>query len=403
MNADNKKVSLWYLIKTFLKIGSISFGGFMALVSVVQKQVVEKDKAIKNEDVLDGISLATILPGPVSVNVVTYIGYKLRGIKGAIVSLLSIVLPSFILIVGLSYFYFKYGNIPLVDKIFAGIYPTIIAIILTVAINIGKKSIKDYKQVIICILSILALFFLSGYETTLIIIILSGFAGYFIYKKEINNKLKDEGFIKNHFSSKEIVKLFVTIAILIAVFVFFVLASQFQFAGKYKLISIFSTFGKMGITLLGGGYVFIPMIHDVIVLKLGWLTNKEFADGIAMGQITPGPIMISSTFIGYKVMHFWGAVAATIGMFCMPGMLMIICSKYYLIINKSEVIKVSLKGIRAAVLGMILAAIFVLSKSVEINLFSIVVFIIVFLLNYFKNIDTVILVIFSAFAGYLFA
>lgn len=393
-------ISLWYLIKTFLKIGSTSFGGFMSLISIVQKQVVEKDKVIKNEDVLDGISLATILPGPVAVNVVTYIGYKLRGFIGAIVSMVAIILPSFILMIVLSYFYFKYGKMLIIEKFFLGIFPCIIAIILSVSIDMGKKSIKDFKQLIICIISAVSLIFFSGYLTTLIIIFIAGLIGYFLYKKDFKLNSSEHIYLKK--SKTEIFKILIPVFLLILIFIFFLISPKFGFGDQSKLVSLFTTFGGMGVTLLGGGYVFIPMIHDLVVTNLGWLNNKEFADSIALGQITPGPIMISSTFIGYKLMKFWGAVVATIGMFGMPGLLMIVCSKYYLIINKSQIVGASLKGIRVAVIGMILSATYVLIVSVEINILTIAIFLSVFLLSLWKKIDAVFLVLLSGIAGFLF-
>ena len=97
-NKEDKEASLKYLFFTFLKLGSISFGGFMALISVIQDQLVDKDKIIKSETVLDGISLASVLPGPIAVNVVTFIGYKLKGLSGAIISMIAIVIPSFLLL-----------------------------------------------------------------------------------------------------------------------------------------------------------------------------------------------------------------------------------------------------------------------------------------------------------------
>ena len=113
----------------------------MALISVVQKNLVEKDKVVSDEEILDGISLASVLPGPVAFNVVTYIGYRLRGMKGAMVSMAAILLPSFILILVLSYFYFIYGELPAFTNFFLGILPAVSAIIISVAFNMSKKHI----------------------------------------------------------------------------------------------------------------------------------------------------------------------------------------------------------------------------------------------------------------------
>ena len=169
MNKE-QNISLKYLFFTFLKIGTISWGGFMALISVIQKQLVEQDKKISDEVILDGVSLASVLPGPVAFNVVAYLGYVMRGIKGAVVSMLGILLPSFILILLLSYFYFVYREIPAFNNFFMGVLPAVAAIIVSVALNMTKKNVKDYKQIIILLVSGILLVFSRNYFTTILII-----------------------------------------------------------------------------------------------------------------------------------------------------------------------------------------------------------------------------------------
>ena len=175
------KISLGYLFLTFLKIGSISWGGFMALIAVVQKQLVDKDKIIREEMILDGISLASVLPGPVGFNVVTYVGYQLRGLKGALVSMIGILLPSFILILILAAGYSTYGELPVLSKFFLGILPAITAVILSVAVTMVQKQIKDYKQFVICALAGITLLIIHAFYGTLVVIFASGTLGYFLY------------------------------------------------------------------------------------------------------------------------------------------------------------------------------------------------------------------------------
>ena len=178
---SDKEISLKYLFFTFLKIGAISWGGFMALIAVVQKQLVDKDKVINEELVLDGISLASVLPGAVAINVVTYIGYQLKGIKGALVSMVATVLPGFLLIVGLGAIYSTYGELPVFTKFFMGILPAITAIILSVAYSMAQKQITDAKQFIMCLLAAVCLLTIHSFFATLIVIIISAIAGYFSY------------------------------------------------------------------------------------------------------------------------------------------------------------------------------------------------------------------------------
>ncbi len=128
---SSPSVSLSYLFGNFLKIGSTAFGGFMALVSVIENIIVEKGKLLTHEDMLDGISLASVLPGPVAANVVAYVGYRLRGGTGALITATAVLLPSFILVVALTIAYLQAGEIPAVNKVFAGFIPAVVAIIVT--------------------------------------------------------------------------------------------------------------------------------------------------------------------------------------------------------------------------------------------------------------------------------
>ena len=111
------QASLLYIFLTFLKLGATAFGGYMSLIAIVQKQLVEVDKKLKEEDLLDGILLTSVLPGPVAVNTIAYVGYRLRGVSGAIVAFIGIIIPSFLLVILLSWLYFSYGNIPAVKYI----------------------------------------------------------------------------------------------------------------------------------------------------------------------------------------------------------------------------------------------------------------------------------------------
>lgn len=366
--------SLRYLFFTFLKIGAISWGGFMALVSVVQKQLVEKDKKIADDVILDSISLASVLPGPLAFMVVSYLGYFLRGIKGALVSMVAIILPSFVLILALTYVYFSYGQLPAFTNFFKGVLPAVAAIIISVAANMTQKNIKDYRQIIILILSGLVLIFFHSFYTTAIIIFIGGISGYLFYRNA-NYSATATADDKLKFSTKNII---FGIASIAAILLFvWLLPNIFGGgnSGKATLIRDISlTFSSMSLTLFGGGYVIIPAMQAVVVHGLNWLTTQEFADAIAMGQITPGPIFISATFIGYKVAGFAGAVAATLAIFFPPAFLMIFCSHFIDRIKNSNAISAIFKGLRPAVIGMIFSAALTIGKGIEINWISMLIF-----------------------------
>src|SRR6266852_2242375 len=178
--------SLWSLFLIFLRIGSTAFGGFMALISVVQNAIVERKKLLTHAEMLDGISLATILPGPVAVNVVAYVGYKLRRGMGALVSAIGVILPSFILIVALSAVYFRWGQIPVVNKLFLGFIPAVTAVIVHAAWGMARKAIVGLPGLIIAVVACLLLLHQGGIYVTLIIIVSAGLIGWLLFARFSN-------------------------------------------------------------------------------------------------------------------------------------------------------------------------------------------------------------------------
>lgn len=391
--------SLKYLFFTFLKIGAISWGGFMALISVVQKQLVEKDKKVADDVILDSISLASVLPGPLAFNVVSYLGYHLRGIKGALVSMVAILLPSFFLILILTYIYFIYDQLPAFNNFFLGVLPAVAAIIISVAINMTKKNIKDYRQVIILVFSGLCLVFFRSFFTTMLIMAVGGITGYFFYRNTVSSSGKINA-TKTEVNLRSSIIGGVAVVSIILFIWFLPNIFQSEFSDRATLVRDISlTFSGMSLTLFGGGYVIIPAIQEVIVEGLNWLTTKEFTDAIAMGQITPGPIFISATFIGYKVGGMLGAIAATIAIFFPPAFLMIFCSRFMLQIKQSKIISAIFKGLRPAVIGMIFAAAFTISRGVEIQWPTLLIFVGVLISSIKFKVNVVYLIPISGLTG----
>lgn len=390
-----ERASLPYIFFTFLKLGATAFGGYMSLVAIVQKQLVEIDKKMKEEDLLDGISLTSVLPGPVAVNTIAYVGYLLRGIPGAIAAFAGIVLPSFFLVILLSWLYFTYGNIPAVKNIFSGIAPTITALIVTVAIGMARKTIKVPAQWVICLLAAILLIFIGGFTTTFLIIIGSGIVGYFLFhQQQGKERLSNEE--KLLFGNRQWIISGVVLLLLL-----FVLLFGGQYPVAPKNIQIISTFSGISLTLFGGGYVVIPALHELFVENLGWLTSAEFADGIAIGQITPGPIFITATFIGYKVAGIMGALLATIAMFTPPMVLTVLLSRFVKTLNQSTLVKTAMKAVRAAVIGMIFASAVTIGQTISVSIVSVAIFLVAFYISFKYTISPVYLIIGSGVAGFV--
>ncbi len=389
-----ERTSLSYIFFTFLKLGATAFGGYMSLVAIVQKQLVEVDKKLKEEDLLDGISLTSVLPGPVAVNTIAYVGYQLRGIPGAIAAFAGIILPSFFLVIFLSWLYFSYGNIPAVKNVFSGITPAITALIVTVAIGMTRKTIKLPAQWTICLLAALLLILVGGFAVTFLLIIVSGVAGAFLFRQSAEQALPDDE--KIHFENKQLVMSGVVLLLLLCTLLW-----GGQYPGAPKDVQILSTFSGISLTLFGGGYVVIPALHELFVENLNWLTSAEFADGIAIGQITPGPIFVTATFIGYKVAGVLGAFLATVAIFTPPAVLTVLLSRFVKILNQSSVVKAAMKGVRAAVIGMIFASAITIGQTITPSVVSAIIFAAIFIISLKYTISPVYLIIASGVAGFI--
>ncbi|MFL6621639.1 MAG: chromate efflux transporter [Sulfurifustis sp.] len=349
-------VSLPQLFWIFFRIACTSFGGFMAIISVVQNVVVERRKLLAHQEMLDGISLATLLPGPTAVNVVAYVGYRLRGGAGAATSVCAAVLPPFVLIMALSIAYFRWGNIPAVSGIFMGFVPAVAAIILAAGWNMARKSITGVREGAIAAVAAAILLGVGGFFSTLAIVIGAGLLGWWWFRKpNTSEPHRNAARSKTPTAAKaRMNQFFLDLGPLAAV--------PLAPVDPTLLLKLFAVFGGMSLMLFGGGYVFIPLIGEVVVKGQGWLTQREFIDGVALGQIMPGPILVSAAFIGYKVAGVSGAAVATLGMFGPPALLMVGCTRLLERMKKSNAMQASLRGVRPAVIGMIFAAVVIVGK-----------------------------------------
>ncbi|MFG6101897.1 chromate efflux transporter [Leptothoe sp. EHU-05/26/07-4] len=355
---EREAVSFSYLFWTFLKIGSTAFGGFMSLISVVESFVVQRRKLMTHEDMLDGISLAAVLPGPMAANVIAYVGYRIRGNLGALVTSVSSLLPSYLILVIFSIYAKRFESIPAVEKAFMAFIPAMVAIILAAAWRMGKKTIKsirNWRAILIAVISALFLKFVGGFYTTLLIVAISGIVGYFWYFNEVKRQAAlDENpapVAESKVSKGDIIASFVFLSFFLVLYIV-----PLPFISDDSLARLFITFSGMSLLLFGSGYVFIPMIQELVVNTYGWITQPEFTNAIALGQLTPGPILISAAAIGYSVKGILGSLVATVGIFFPPAMLMLTCSHLLQRIKQSLSIQAALKGIRPAVVGLIFVA-----------------------------------------------
>ena len=385
-----ERVSLWTLFTLFLRIGSTAFGGFMALIAVVESHVVERRKWLSHEEILDGVSLATVLPGAIAVNVIAYVGHRMRGTPGALACAAGVILPSFMLMLALSAAYFTWGQIPAVSKLFMGFIPAVSAIILVAAVNMGRKTIKGIPEGLITLIAAALMIFHGSFTISLSIIVLSGLAGWLLFRVRpaAGGNLPES-------TPKSQGKSFGVAAAPLA------MTAPFWAVNTTMLLKLFTTFAGMSVFLFGGAYVFIPLMHNTVVQSNSWLTSQEFVDAIAMSQIMPGPIVLSTVFIGYKVAGFMGAVVATLGIFLPPGILMIAATHALNRIKKSPLLTAALHGIRPAIIGMIFSAVVTVGMTAQHQWLSLVIFAAVLLAQLKFKLDVLWVIPAAGLAGLL--
>ena len=388
-----KKISYLRLFLQFLKTGSISFGGYMMLIAMVQYEFSKRRKFIKKSQVLDAITLASFLPGPMAINVSTYLGFIMKGWRGAILAFIAVLTPSFIIMIIFTELYFSSKNLPGFQSFFSGVLPVVSAVIISVAYDISSKVNKSYFSYLIVALSFFLAVILKGYLAIIVPLLLSGLLNVLYFKKKIFSSI-----IKRP-KKQYIIRFEGIIVAGIILTLFYIFINNVSYDSiNFDLVRVFS---NISLTLFGGGYVFIPVLDKIIVNEIGWLNSQQFIDCIAMGQITPGPILISATFVGYKMNGIIGALLATFSIFAPSSVIIIFISRFFLYFKNNMFAKKIIQGIKKGIVGLILySAIIVLLNKGSIDVFTVIVFISSILILIKTKVHPVILILLSGLAGY---
>ena len=388
-----KKISYLRLFLQFLKTGSISFGGYMMLIAMVQYEFSKRRKFIKKSQVLDAITLASFLPGPMAINVSTYLGFIMKGWRGAILAFIAVLTPSFIIMIIFTELYFSSKNLPGFQSFFSGVLPVVSAVIISVAYELSSKVNKSHFFYLIVTLSFFLAIILKGYLAIIVPLLLSGLLNVLYFKKKIFSSI-----IKRP-KKQYIIRFEGIIVAGIILTLFYIFINNVSYDSiNLELVRVFS---NISLTLFGGGYVFIPVLDKIIVNEIGWLNSQQFIDCIAMGQITPGPILISATFVGYKMNGIIGALLATFSIFAPSSVIIIFISRFFLYFKNNMFAKKIIQGIKKGIVGLILySAIIVLLNKGSIDVFTVIVFISSILILIKTKVHPVILILLSGLAGY---
>ncbi len=365
----------------------------MMLISMIQREFSVNNKVLSKKKILDAITMASFLPGPMAINVASYIGFVIKGWKGAIISFIGVLLPSFIIMIIFSHLYLNSRNIPGFSSFFDGILPVVAAVIFSVGFSFYKDTKDKTFSSLLIILSFVLTSLIKGYISIILPLVLCG-ALNLIYNgdkiKKITNPKK--AFIR--------IKGIIVASVILFILLVFLNNAPIN-TPNFNLSKVFA---NISLTLFGGGYVFIPYLDKIVVEQIGWLTKREFIDSIAMGQITPGPILITATFIGYKINGITGAFFSTISIFLPSSVVIIFFSRVYYFIKKNNTIKLIIKGFKIGIIGLIYySGYIIMFKQLEsYNIISILICIFsIFVLNKTK-IHPIFLILIFGMLGYYF-
>ena len=370
-------VNLKDLFVSFLKIGATAYGG-PAMVAGIRNAAVDEKKWISEREFFEGVALSQIIPGATAFQASSYVGFKLRGIKGAMTAAFAFTLPAFLLMLGFSAVYFLFGEINIFQAAFKGMRVIVVSIIINAVINIGRSAISNWKGIL---LSLLAFWMFSYKVNILLVILIAAVIGIFFYHSseqtgEEKQLISEKG---NERRNKFLLSLSIISGFILVLIFFWFIKYISPDTSKLSFVLM-----KITAVAFGGAYSILPLFQAEVVDKYGWLSTKEFIDGVAMGQITPGPILITATFIGYKVYGIAGAVLATIAMFTPSFAILMFLSLQYENFKKFRFFQPMIKGILASFVGMLGLMVFYFGREAIVDLKTLMMSIAAAVLIYFN-------------------
>jgi chromate transporter len=334
-------VSLLAILLAYLRIGLTAFG-FAILQKL--KSLVLDHHWLSEEEMNEGLALVQLYPGPIMVDFTAYVGYKLRGVPGAVLATLGFVTPSFVLMLILSAAYFAAGNLPWVHPLFLGLEAIVVGIIVNVTLDMGARALKGRGEAAIALAAFVAL----SFKVNAILIVLAALVfGALLLRPSANNK---PGARSVPATEPLSIKRWIAIA---AVIVLVLAAAGFAWALNSDIGRMGLVFFKIGSVAFGNGMTIIPLIQADVVDAHQWLTLSQFADGIALGQITPGPFLITAAFVGFKMGGVLGALLATFAMFSPSFAMTLIFTEIFARLRNLRAIRGALAGVLASFVGLL--------------------------------------------------
>ncbi len=408
---DESRVTLWLLARTFLGIGLASFS--LAALGEAKEWMTTKRKWFTAEEYLQGLGLAQLLPGAPTVNLSSYLGFRLRGLPGAAVATVCFLTPCFLLMLFLSYLYFHYGEMAVVSGLFRGLGALVIGLVFNTILNLWRSGVRTPFNCLLAVsgfamvfwfhLGIIGILLIACGASLAMVLLESRFPAFARWAGDWkglkkNNAVSSRSPDHQSRSASDFLSAcrraplptgWRDMALLI-----FLLASLFAadlalIRLRPEIMRMGSSFLRIGALTFGSGYAMLPFIQNTVVTQFGWLTNSQFAVALALSLITPGPVTIIGVFIGYKVAGIPGAVAGMINMYLPAWAMTTVVAAPYARAGQAVHVKKVISGIVAAFIGTLVVVLIKLSANTLVDIPSVAMAAGAFFVQRFSKVDTV--------------
>ena len=372
----------------FLRLGVLAFGGPAAHIAMMEEETVRRRHWLSREKFLDLLGAANLIPGPTSTETAIYIGYQQGGWLGLLLAGVCFILPAAIMVTVLAWAYVLYGSLPQVGDLLYGVKPIIIAVILQALWNLGRSAVKT-RFLMVCGIAALVLSVLGVYP----LLVIFGIGSIVGISRWFAEKGRE---VKPHLTSLCLLLLLPVLAFGVQVG-----GEYLEPSSSFGLWPLFLIFLKVGSIVFGSGYILLAFLQTDLVTRLHWITNSQLLVAIAVGQVTPGPVFTTATFIGYLLGGPAGALVATVGIF-LPGFVLVAISGPLIPrIRSSPVAGAFLDGVIVASLALMALVTYQLGVSALIDIVTVGLMLVSLVLLIRFHVNSAWLVLLGAAVGVL--
>jgi chromate transporter len=335
--ADTPPISPGELARLFLKLGTIGFGGPAAHIALMEDEVVRRRRWLTRARFLDYLSAANLIPGPNSTELAIHVGREAAGWPGLLVAGICFILPAAVIVTAIAWAYVRYGTLPAIEGALYGAKPVVIAVVLQALVGLGRSALKSRALAVLAAVAVVAA---AAGVHELLVLLLAG--------ASMSLARRSTG----------------TTPALLALGAPAALGGA---AAPFSVGTLFGVFVKIGAVLFGSGYVLLAFLRADLVERLGWLTEQQLLDAVAVGQITPGPLFTTATFVGYLLGGGIGAVVATVGIFLPAFVFVALSGPLIPRLRGSPAAGAALDGVNAASLALMALVTFQLARAALVD------------------------------------